>query len=183
MPQFSLRFLALVVSIFAIAAIALAQSTWTWLSIVATSTVFGYLLATSAAIASENGKRAFWVGFCVWAAGYLSLVYLVLDNENARSGTLITTKMLKSAHAAVVHEVPGPAAGGFGGGGFGGGGFAAPKAYRPEHDVFMQIGQLMWSWLSGVVGGYVTRFLYARALQSSAHNRRNATELSDAVSD
>ena len=104
-------------------------------------------------------------------------------NENARSGTLITTKMLKSAHAAVVHEVPGPAAGGFGGGGFGGGGFAAPKAYRPERDVFMQIGQLMWSWLSGVVGGYVTRFLYARARQSSAHNRRNATELSDAVSD
>jgi len=165
--QFSLFRFGLAIALVSILLVAFTNATPIWHSIAATATILVFLVAISAAVCSIGRQRAFWNGFCIWGLAYVSIATIGLKSDLDRNGVLLTTKALKAVHSLVVSEVTvsqnaSPAGGG--------GGFPPPMSvYKPDHDNFLRIGQLAWSWLFAVSGGIITRAFFCTENTDEVH--------------
>jgi hypothetical protein len=125
--------------------------------------LFGLLCA---AILSGS-RRAFAIGFVLWGVSYLALVGLVLQKENDGMGSLATTRLLKTVYGSIVREVRAPLPSATLSG------IAPGTSYIPRHDLFMKSGQLMWSWVFGLVGGVAALWLHGTSISLAVADTQN----------
>lgn len=114
---------------------------------------FMFVVVMAAAIVGLFGhgkSRAFAGGFLICCVAYLSLIYLALEKENDGAGRIATTRLLKHLFVAVAvqTEVATP--------------FGVSTTFTPDHDVFMQTGQLIWAILIGGFGGMAASYVANR---------------------
>jgi hypothetical protein len=157
--RFSLFSLLVSVGVVAVGVAALVNCTPLWLSSMATLSLGGLLVAISVALHGSGSRRAFALGCITWGLVYLGAIYFVLERENSGMGKLATTYLLKTVYAEVAQPVETPPTPHMPGSFFGPNG----TFYSPDHDTFMQIGQLLWAWLFAVCGGVAGRLIYLRS--------------------
>lgn len=190
--RFSLRQLMALVAFAAIGCGGLVRPSVFLASLAFTATLVVLLIAILAAVGRTGTARVFWIGFALAGWGYLWLAhwpdeeYTVSNQWRLQTaGPLLTTKLLRMAHAAI-H----PAPQGFsptpqGVGGVGGGFFAVPTdprlgpvfgqmsspnpavaawaAYEETLSAFMRFGHSLWALVFAYLGAHLTRCFRATA--------------------
>jgi hypothetical protein len=146
--QLTLRGMFVSLSLLALGFVSLAYSSQVWLSLLATGTTVLFLLLGLGSLLLRERQRAFCTGFSLWGLAYLGLVGVALEQENGR-GTLMTTQSLKALHSAIARPVPQSS-------------FPGLVLEEPNVRFFMPSGQLIWSWLLGLAGGYTGMWFYGR---------------------
>ncbi|HEX2475899.1 MAG TPA: hypothetical protein VHK01_14205 [Lacipirellulaceae bacterium] len=114
----------------------------------------GILIAVAYGVWLASGeRRAFRIGFLCWALLYFFLFKKTLDVGISE----LITRAYRAVSQPVVVLPPGTGGGGIAGGGFGGGG-AWPIPYGNFAPVFHS----MFLLLLGVIGGWVTVYVYRK---------------------
>ena len=160
--QFSILQLIVVVTVSALGLIAMTQSSPFLFAVFVTVTLVSFLSALSFAIFYPAARRAYWIGFCVWGLGYVTLSGLI-EKDNGMESPVLTTQLLTWTYSKVVRPVPldpalnpvVPAAGG---------GFGPYVEFQPWRELFMGAGQLLWGWLFAAIGGWLAVVCYRRSL-------------------
>jgi len=160
--QFSIFQLIVVVTVSALGLIAMTQSSPLLFGVFVTATLVSLLCALLFAIFHTGARRAYWIGFCVWGLGYVTLSGVIEKNPPMDS-PLLTSQLLNWTYMKIVRPVPldpamnpvVPAAGG---------GFGPNVEFQPWRELFMGAGQLLWGWLFAAIGGWLAVVCYRRSL-------------------
>lgn len=162
--QFSIFQLIVVVTVSALGLIAMTQSSPFLFGVFVMATLVSLLCALLFAIFYTGAKRAYWIGFCVWGLGYVTLSGVMEKAPPADS--LLTTQLLAWTYSKVVRPVPlDPAANTVVP--TPGGGFGPNVEFQPWRQLFMGAGQLLWGWLFAAIGGWLAVVCYRRSLANS----------------
>jgi hypothetical protein len=173
--RFNLLSLFAFVAAVAVACAALARPSQFWLAVISSLTVASLFYAILAVIYGRAGRRAFWVGFAVFAWGYVALEWGAEAGMPFRLPTGQVTDQLQSA----MHGEPAPnnaawlayytAANNnqpvtFIGSGtvFDSSGNVLLGSAVDHREEFRWIGRWLWSPLLGFIGGVVALRLYQK---------------------
>jgi hypothetical protein len=122
------------------------------------------MVAITFGLLAKGPTRAFSIGFVVWGLLYALLVYLIWDKEMHESKVLATSQLLDIAFSHIAKIVTTQIAVG---------GVVGPATTLSiDFDVFMAIGQLLWSWFFAIIGGVLARLVYARYHSQEIIDRR-----------
>jgi hypothetical protein len=160
--QFSIFQLIVVVTVSALGLTAMTQSSPLLYAVFAMATLVSLLCALLFAIFYPGARRAYWIGFCVWGLGYVTLSG-VMEKDNGMDSPVLTSQLLNWTYMKIVRPVPldpamnpvVPAAAGT---------FGPNVEFQPWNELFMGAGQLLWAWWFAAIGGWLAVVCYRRSL-------------------
>jgi len=152
--QFSLRSFLVAVAFCAVAIAALLNASEAWLAGVATVTIGLFMVEALVAIYCPGARRAFAVGFLVWGAIYFAVHNFLLAGYS--SSVLGTAMILQLAFEGMHPETSASIRSHSG--------FALGHYY----ELYMHIGEFLWTLVLGGCGGLLARMLWQRKLQQTA---------------
>jgi hypothetical protein len=146
--QFSLSDLLCGIGICALGITVLLYASQAWLMLISSVTLIAFLVELLVAIYQPGAPRAFAIGFITWGLIYLGIVGLLLRDENSTNCVLPTSHILQflygqwhsSARANAIAK-------------------ALPVLAESERDAFFRTGQLLWTWVLAICGGFLAREL------------------------
>jgi hypothetical protein len=146
--QFSLSDLLCGIGLCAFGITVLLYASQTWLMLIAAITLLAFLVEVLVAIYQPGAARAFAIGFITWGIIYLGTVGLLLHDEYTANCILPTSRILQflynqwhsSSSANAIAK-------------------ALPNLAVSEREAFFRTGQLMWTWVLAICGGFLAREL------------------------
>ncbi|HEV2972709.1 MAG TPA: hypothetical protein VGY55_22265 [Pirellulales bacterium] len=182
--QFSLRGLLMFFAAAGLASGAMCQASEAWVGVIVSVTFVAILAAVIRAIFLTAGRRAFSIGFAICTASYFLLYFYIPLFYPAIPGAhelgedrlidmIPTTKLLNLLYgmthsdanlspAAWPETIESPVGGGRSGGAFQVGSNAVVRPTVQDVEVarsFLLIGQCIWAWVVGWLGGWFAQLL------------------------
>jgi hypothetical protein len=162
--QFSLSDLLCGIGICAVGITVLMYASQAWLMLIASVTLIAFLVELLVAIYQPGAPRAFAIGFVTWGLIYLGTVGLLLPDEYYSTNCVLPTSRIlqflyqqwhSSASANAIAK-------------------ALPNLAASEREAFFRTGQLMWTWVFAICGGFL-----ARELQRGNFDLRKLSQFRD----
>jgi hypothetical protein len=161
--QFSLRTILLFVVAASLALAAMRFATTAWASAVVTATMFMLFVSVALAVCSRGERRYFWIGFAICGTGYFAVAMTPFQiTEHLATSKAVIFLRDKFHPYQYLPPLKNP-------------GDASERATRDnlwsDHQErvanFRWIGESIWTWILGAIGGVLVRLIAGRGVGES----------------